>query len=391
MKNILFVTSILSIAIISFALVEINYPYEFKYVDFVWPSEEQKNEMIKSGDYNASFCMLHDVDKSPDGRVFVAAYKTKGCPVGVMAVSNKTEKGGPLLCPYPNWNWWNTRKHLTGFYRLRIKCNHLFVVHSGKFRDREEVYPARLLVFDLRTNKLIKNITIPSEIADNIDNIGLLMTLFVDAPNCYEIANTATVYITDTEGYGLIIYSAKTSKFKRIESNYMKPSHTNFFTKDNRNFTLEEGIFGLTIIDKELYYTVASGKSIYKMDKSHLQYIKNISQADKETKVVATLSGQVNLLASKGNAIFFVNIPEGSILCANSSKEINSANMEILAQDPTKLILQSALKVQGDELIGMANNYHDFVINRQNINKTNFIIFIINIKDIRKKTKCFGP
>ncbi|XP_072767235.1 major royal jelly protein 3-like isoform X2 [Anoplolepis gracilipes] len=318
MKNILFVTSILSIAIISFALVEINYRYEFKYVDFVWPSEEQKNEMIKSGDYNASMCMLHDVDKSPDGRVFVAAYKTKGCPVGVMAVSNETGKGGPLLRPYPNWNWWIPNDCNTGFYRIRI-------------------------------------------------------------------------YITDTEGHGLIIYNAKTSKFKRIESNYMKPSHTNFFTKDNRNFTLEEGIFGLTIIDKELYYTVTSGKSIYKMDKSHLQCLKNISQADKETKVVATLSGQVDVLASKGNAIFFVNIPEGSILCADSSKEINSANMEILAQDPTKLILQSALKVQGDELIGMANNYQDFVMDRQNINKTNFIIFIINIKDIRKKTKCFGP
>ncbi|XP_072763963.1 major royal jelly protein 3-like [Anoplolepis gracilipes] len=389
MKNILFVTSILSIAIISFALVEINYKYKIKYIDYVWLSKEQKDEMIKSGDYKAGVGILHDVDKAPDGRVLIAGYKTKGSPVGLMTVSNETGMGGPLFYPYPNWNWWNTNECLTGFYRITIKCNYLFVVHSGKFRDRDEVCPARLLVFDLTTDKLIRNIIIPSEIANDKNNNGFLMTPFVDAANCYEIA-TATVYITDSEGYGIIIYNPKTSKFNRIESSYMKPNHTDFFTIDNRNFTVEEGIFGLTMIGNELYYACTSGKSIYKMDKSDLQCIKNISQADKKTKIVATLSGQVDVLASKENALFFVNIPEGSILCADSSKEINSTNMEILAQDPINLILQCTLKVPGDELIGMANNYQDFVMDRQNINKTNFVIFIINIKDIRKNTKCFG-
>ncbi|XP_072763523.1 major royal jelly protein 1-like [Anoplolepis gracilipes] len=325
-----------------------------------------------------------------DGRVFVGAYKTKGSPVGMMTVSNQTGKGGPLLYPYPNWTWWNTGQCITGFYRVRIKCNHLFVVHSGRYRHRDKICPARLLVFDLTTDKLIKNITIPSEIANNKNNFGLLMTFFVDAPNCCEIANTAIIYIVDTEGYGLIIYNAKTFKFKRIESNYMKPSDIHFFIKDNRTFTIEEGIFGLTIIDKDLYYAVASGKNIYKMDKSKLQYLKNISQADKETKVVATLSGQVDVLASKEHAIFFVNISEGSVLCADSSKKIDSKNMEILAQNTTELIIPAALKVQCDELLGLTNNYQDFVTGQQNIKKTNFNIFIIDIKEVRNKTKCFG-
>lgn len=61
-----------------------------------------------------------------DGRVFVAGHKTKGSPVGVMTVSNEEGDGGPLLRPYPNWDWWSdceSNKCITGYYRLRVSIN----------------------------------------------------------------------------------------------------------------------------------------------------------------------------------------------------------------------------------------------------------------------------
>ncbi|CAL1679839.1 unnamed protein product [Lasius platythorax] len=398
MSYLLFITSILSITIMTYGLhfdrnkVKIEFPYEWKYVDFVWDCEQQKHKAIDSGDYNASACLLHDVDKAPDGRVFVAGYKTKGSPVGVMTVSNEEGDGGPLLRPYPNWDWWSdceSNKCITGFYRLRIKCNHLFVVHSGKFRDRDKVCPARLLIFDLSTDKLIKKITIPFDIANNKNGSGLLMTSYVYTDNCNDIANTAIIYITDTEGYGLIIYDARNSTFCRIESDFMKPKDTIFITKD-KTFNLTEGIFSLAIINKDLYFADASGINIYKVKKSKLQCPLSIDEANQAIKVAATLSGQINAVAAKDCAIFFVNVPEGSILCADSSKEINSENTVILAQNTKKLILQSALKVQGDELIGMTNNYHHFLMGTSSIKEINFRIFVMNIMEIQSRTKCFA-
>lgn len=78
----LFITSILSITIMTYALhfdrnkVKIEFPYEWKYVDFVWDYEQQKHKAIDSGDYNASACLLHDVDKAP-GRMKLFEELTK--------------------------------------------------------------------------------------------------------------------------------------------------------------------------------------------------------------------------------------------------------------------------------------------------------------------------
>lgn len=59
----LLVILILTIATVSFGIIP-KTKYEWKYVDFNWNSEKQKESAIKSGDYNASSCVLYDVDKT---------------------------------------------------------------------------------------------------------------------------------------------------------------------------------------------------------------------------------------------------------------------------------------------------------------------------------------
>lgn len=57
--------------------------------------------------------------------------------------------------------------------------------------------------------------------------------------------------MADISGFGLAVYN-KNSGFCRIESNYMKPTNDNF-TIENQSFSLDDGILGLTIINKSKY------------------------------------------------------------------------------------------------------------------------------------------
>lgn len=50
------------------------------------------------------------------------------------------------------------------------------------------------------------------------------------------------------------------------------------------------------------------------------------SEVDNKTELAGILSDQTGPIASKDHVIFYSNIPETSIMCADTCKEINSNN-----------------------------------------------------------------
>lgn len=81
----------------------------------------------------------------------------------------------------------------------------------------------------------------------------------------------------------------------------------------------------------ELYYADYPGSMIYKMDVSKLinkdDCSLSNSEANELTQLVGTLSRQTVAITSEECAIFFSNVLEKSVLCADTSKEINFNNM----------------------------------------------------------------
>ncbi|XP_018343236.1 PREDICTED: major royal jelly protein 1-like isoform X1 [Trachymyrmex septentrionalis] len=392
MKQPLFVISILTTVTISFG-VYLKTKYDWKYIDFLWESEKQREDAINSGNYNPNSCVLYDVDKARDGRIFVTSVREQGVPASLMTVSSETGPGGPLLDPYPSWSWYNKNdcNGIISVYRVSIKCNHIFVLDCGKVGE-DAVCPPQLLIFDLENNMLVKRIRIPPHIANNKNGTGLLVTPLAYVRDCKHI-NDATVFMADIEGYGLAIYNDNFG-FCRIESNYMKPTDANF-TIENQSFYLEDGILGLTIIYKQLYYAPLAGKEIYKMDLCNLhQECLELSQneVDKLTQLAGTLSSQTGPIASEQCAIFFSNIPETSILCQDTGKEFHSTNTEVIAQNSDLLQFASGMKVANDgkSLIILTNRIQRVITNTLNLNETNFRILAMNIEAIRDETNCFA-
>ncbi|XP_011690164.1 PREDICTED: major royal jelly protein 3-like [Wasmannia auropunctata] len=182
MRHFLLALLILSTAIVSFGL-EVNVIKKWKFVDFAWDSPEQKQQAIKSGRYNQSKCLLYDVNKAADGRLFgtLPSGLGPGSPATLATVTNKTGPGGPLLRPYPDWNWYNRSCRCEGIlnvYRVHIQCNYIFVLDNGKNGPNQTCNP-KLLIFDLKDDTLVQTIYIPLNIATNQTGSGLLIAPYV--------------------------------------------------------------------------------------------------------------------------------------------------------------------------------------------------------------------
>ncbi|XP_011706116.1 PREDICTED: major royal jelly protein 1-like, partial [Wasmannia auropunctata] len=105
------------------------------------------------------------------------------------------------------------------------------------------------MIFDLSTDKLVKRITVPIDIAHNKTGTRLLSSVAVFAPHCRNVKNNAIVFMADVGGAGLIIHNGRTSKLCRVESDYMKPTEPDFVLA-NKRYRFGDTIYGLTLIGR---------------------------------------------------------------------------------------------------------------------------------------------
>ncbi|KAJ8687785.1 hypothetical protein QAD02_023579 [Eretmocerus hayati] len=173
--------------------------YQWRYIDYTWPSKAKRQEAIRTGDYNISRPLPMDFALSQDGRMFMTIVSVDGVPARLGVITNRTGvDSGPLIRPYPSWGW--TDKKSCGAihkpYRIQIdRCNRLWVLDSSHnaLDQPRECHP-KLLAFNLWTDTLIYNITIPENIATNAQtNLTLLTNVIVDTYGPYCEHTTVTV------------------------------------------------------------------------------------------------------------------------------------------------------------------------------------------------------
>ncbi|KYN19172.1 Major royal jelly protein 1 [Trachymyrmex cornetzi] len=307
-------------------------------------------------------------------------------PATLATVTNTVGLGGPLLRPYPNWSWHNSSCMCDGIvnvFRLRIHCNYIFVLDAGTIIT-DQVCNPKLLIFDLEDDTLVKTIYIPHDIAVNRTGSGLLGATLVYFPKeCTESLDKIIVFIADSGGNGLVVYDSSKKRICRVESDYMKPTDGSFSVA-SQNFTMDFGILGMTIIDDDFYYTVFSGKEIYKISIKTLLECPNKEKANKQTKLVIKLSSQTVDLSSMGHSIFYSSMSEMSIVGTKVYKESDN-NTVVLAQDEKfQVLCTSVVLSYWGKLMSLSNRFQRFVLGIINLDEINFRIFEMDLAKIQK-------
>ncbi|KAJ8687631.1 hypothetical protein QAD02_023425 [Eretmocerus hayati] len=380
--------------------------YEWKYLDYLWLSPEQKLTYKNQGLYKRQAMVPIDVDRSDDGRTFVTVPRSPGVPASLHTISDKFGESGPLLIPYPNWaTYQNSRacRGITSVFRVTIdRCNRLWVLDTGKLGD-EYICPAQLVVYDLFTDKLISKMEIPDNVSRNRSGEGLLITPIIETHG--ENCNHPAVYMADVDGRGLIVWND--GRFVRVESPSFSPDakYSNFSIA-GETFNLSDGIFGLALSPERyfkgnrfLFFRPLASRSIYAVSVSDLKSSKH--RHPDQMRFFGSndvLSSQATAMTFSNDGILFYGLTEEmAIGCWNLDRTLLSKNLGIPLVDKQKLQFVSGLKVvksqhphskDNEQLLIFTNRFQRVMSGNQNFNEINFRILRAPIKDLVRGTVC---
>jgi Major royal jelly protein len=273
---ILFVSSLT--IVISHRKLALDSVREWKQLDFNFPDPQARADAIQKGlfvqrnafpidvdvDYQGKtrietelfspcwyYCHIRSapLDKS---RIFVTVPRFNlGVPVTLGFV--KSPKTDLLIEPYPDYSWHSSHgddcDNISSAIRVAIDgCNQLWVLDTGVVARRKKC-PPQLLVFNLFNDKLVKRYKFPASQHTELSLfttpvrlfvivtaqpwVRLTFSLFVaqildvqDPAPIGSCLNTK-VYITDTNGFALIVYDAVTNKSWRIQNKLVRFLHLN--------------------------------------------------------------------------------------------------------------------------------------------------------------------
>nr|XP_003708472.1 PREDICTED: major royal jelly protein 1-like [Megachile rotundata] len=365
---------------------------EWKYIDYSYPTKEQKESAIKSGEYNHSNCFPIDVDQWHE-KTFVTVIRDVGVPSSLNVVSKKVGDGGPLLLPYPNWSWTKTDTcdGIISVYRVAIdRCDRLWVIDNGIIGSNR-ICPAKLLAFHLPTSRLLEKVTIPDKVARNsTTGNGLLITPIVETYG--QRCEITKVYISDVEGYGIIVYDGLA--FRRLTSAAVvyDPKATNYTIK-GQSFALKDGPVGMAFspFTKNLYY---SPMSSYDMNILHTRSVFAPGHSNyrfSENKHILPTQASAKAMSSSG-ILFFGLVNSTSIGCWNESKLLKRKNFDFVAVNDQTLQFTSGMKVKNrrgrEELWALSNRYQKIATGTMNFEEVNFRILTGHVNRLIEGTLC---
>ncbi|XP_057331492.1 protein yellow [Microplitis mediator] len=279
-------------------------------------------------------------------RIFIATPRLRaGVPATLSVIPRDLPLGSsPQLEAYPSWDWHRAGKGdlncsgLISVYRIRIdKCNRLWVLDSGintSIDDFQVACQPKLLVFDLQTDQLIRQVIFPREV---LRPDTLLTNLVIDdtaARTCDDVF----VYMTDTVGPGLVVFDGTADRSWRFVHASMLPDpNYSTYRIGSDTFELFDGVVGLTFSPKEnlVYFQPLATDRIFSVSSLVLKAGPLPFGQQLPVTVVGRKSSQGLALAvnQRDNSLIFSPFTETAV--ATWNPKINK--QRVLAFSPEKL------------------------------------------------------
>nr|CAD7586632.1 unnamed protein product [Timema genevievae] len=340
--------------------------YQWKGVDFVFPSKTTKEAMLRSGYYIQDNPIPLDVDVwNQDGeeKVFVTLPRFKpGTPATLTTISTKRngDNMSPLLVPYPDWSWHREGvcDGITSVFRVQVDaCGRLWVIDTGMVDilvKGRQICPHQILVFDIRTSKLVTRYRIPEE---DLKSNSVLPTIAVDIRDADGKCRDAFAYVADVTGFGLIVYDARHNRSWRVTSNYFYPYPVSgYFDLNGETFDLMDGVLGLGMgpnkgDDTKLYFhSLASVRESWVLTsvlRNSSNFKGGLNVVPRKFHVSAEeRSSQTAAVVVDENEILFFNLLKSNTLdCWNTRKTYTKSNFVELDRDDDLLQFASGMKI----------------------------------------------
>lgn len=214
------------------ALTNLKEKFKWKQIEFDWPSEDVKQQWLTSKKYIPENNLPLGLERW-NNKLFLTIPRWKpGVASALNYVDLDDTNLSPKFKPYPSWedNDFDLPSNGSGMalkkdsnvispFRVRAdECDRLWVQDSGAadiFGDYDPVAPASVVIFDLKTDTLIRRFVIPESLTKENSFIANVI-IDVDPNDC----DNAYAYLPDLGSYALVVYSFKENKAWRVSHHY---------------------------------------------------------------------------------------------------------------------------------------------------------------------------
>ncbi|KAF7408502.1 hypothetical protein HZH66_003039 [Vespula vulgaris] len=361
--------------------------YSWKYIDFDFVTEKERDEYIQKGQYQKNASVPIDTMITSD-KIFITIPRSEGVPASLGTLNTKKQNGGgPLIRPYPNWKWatniQDCNNNIISVYRVDLDdCNRLWVLDNGKIGE-EQKCPPKILAFDLKTDTVVVQKEIPNKYAFNSNGNGLLVTPLVKTLG--EQCEHITVYMADIEGYGLVIWRGG-DNFQRIDSPDFAADKP-YFKLNGDSFYLSDGLVGLALYEgnkknnSKLYCSALASYNMY-----HIS-VNSLEQSINGKVDIYQDKGDIDFhkvaLAINGHDIFFVPLESNDLRMWDIRTKFTKKNTKIIKKNNNVLQFVSGLKIMKDNNIfsgctaiyGLSNKFQKTAAGTRSLDEINYQIF----------------
>ncbi|XP_060523183.1 uncharacterized protein LOC132700081 [Cylas formicarius] len=379
--------------------------YEWAQIEFAYPSEEARQNDIDSGNFAEGFVQPFDVqiyhkEKQREVIFVTTARYRDGIPATLSIVTDERRKGNHILKPYPSWEWHTDprkcKKHrIVSVYRAFLdNCDRMWIIDTGNI-EPEIVCPPQILLFDLKTDKLIHSYEIPEE---QHQNRSLYVTAKVEVEDPLDGGKNSFLYGADSDGYSLIVYDYKNDRSWRVDHESFLPQKDYILYEiAEREFNVSDGILGMALgvpgENRKLFYHAMSSETeswvytkhlkderLFAAPASNISHLFHTFPQGRKTQSAAEA-------IDKNGIMYFGLLKDVQIVAWDTaSKNYGREYFRVVQEDTERLQFPSGVKVtknnHGDEFLWVfATAYQKVASTNLYTNETNFRILCGKISD----------
>lgn len=308
--------------------------------------------------------------------------------------------------PYPSWqahrtlNANDTPDIVSPFHIKVDRCNRLWALDTGvdgilNKNESKRLAPPRILIYNLRTDDLIRKYTLPSLKLES----SIFSNVAVDDNDC----DDTFAYVADAgTPPSLTVYSYKSDESWQVKHNFFNidPLAGNFSIL-GVSYRTYDALYGLALTEKKangfpnLYFHALTSTSEFNVSTAILRN-KDISEAGtkyyKDFTIVGSRATNEQAGASvydPSRKIIFYTLPNmNEIACWKTTNQ--NYSISNVFSSPVKMVYPIDIKIDSKQRLWILSNNMQHFINGQSTaaNEKNFYIQFVPIKDAIKNTPC---
>ncbi|XP_055919177.1 protein yellow [Eupeodes corollae] len=378
--------------------------YEWKEIDFKYPSKEQKQLAIESYEFIPENVIPVGLEVYRS-RLFVTLPRWReGVPASLayLDLNDNTTKS-PALIPFPSWeahDIYEPSPELVSPFRIRAdRCGRLWVLDSriSNILEKPALFgPSQLLVYDLHNDNLLRKYVFPK---DHMKEKSFFANIAIEDGDC----DNTFAYASDLAAPGLVVYSWKSQESWRVHHNFFHPDPlSGNYSIGGINFQWDDGLFGLSLSKAQpdgyatLYFHPLSSTMEFSVSTMILRdkTLATSNQIYKEFKILGSRGPNAQAGAAfldQLTGVLFYALPNlNAVACWKTSNRAYTIKSQgRVYMSPVEMVFPNDVKVDDqDRLWVLSDRLHEFIYSELDPDDFNFRILTAHVKDAIENTAC---